>query len=147
MEPDARGRYLDGWCEILNYGIKRHSMNQKRWTPPDEQILKELKGKSTKTTKSKLNPYINEIDLERLLNDLQDNDPQMYLAVGLIGIFGLRSSEIAVLEVEDGKLYVGHIKNNEKTSEQNREARRVFPMDIVGRQGEGNKLINIYIEN
>ena len=48
----------------------------------------------------------------RLLDDLESTDPEMFLATGLISIFGLRLSELAQLEVRGGKLYVGQIKNN-----------------------------------
>ena len=145
IDPDAKKRYIDGWCEILTYGIKRHSMNEKRWQPPNESFRKELRGKSKRTKKSKLTPYIQEHDLYRLLDDLESNDNEMFLATGLIAIFGLRLSELAELRVEDGKkLYVGHIKNNINTLEQNREERRVFAMDLLQMPNLGKRLISLY---
>ena len=36
IEPDERKRYINAWCEILKYGIERHSQNEKRWQPPNE---------------------------------------------------------------------------------------------------------------
>ena len=51
-----------------------------------------------------------------LLGALKKSDKHgLRMAVGLIGLFCLRTSELAVLRVEDGKLYVGHVKNNENT--------------------------------
>ena len=143
IEPDERKRYINAWCEILKYGIERHSQNEKRWQPPNETYRKELIGKSNRTKQDKLTPYIEENDLHRLLDDLESKDSSLFLAVGLISIFGLRLSELAVLRVLDGKLYVGNIKNNINTKAK-KEDRRVFPMDLFTRKNLGKKLIELY---
>ena len=143
IEPDERKRYINAWCEILKYGIERHSQNEKRWQPPNEAYRKELIGKSNRTKQDKLTPYIEENDLHRLLDDLESRDSSLFLAVGLISIFGLRLSELAVLRVLDGKLYVGNIKNNINTKAK-KEDRRVFPMDLFTRKNLGKKLIELY---
>ena len=143
IEPDERKRYINAWCEILKYGIERHSQNEKRWQPPNETYRKELIGKSNRTKQDKLTPYIEEHDLFRLLDDLESKDSSLFLAVGLISIFGLRLSELAVLRVLDGKLYVGNIKNNINTKAK-KEDRRVFPMDLFTRKNLGKKLIELY---
>ena len=143
IEPDERKRYINAWCEILKYGIERHSQNEKRWQPPNETYRKELIGKSNRTKQDKLTPYIEEQDLFSLLDDLESKDSSLFLAVGLISIFGLRLSELAVLRVLDGKLYVGNIKNNINTKAK-KEDRRVFPMDLFTRKNLGKKLIELY---
>ena len=143
IEPDERKRYINAWCEILKYGIERHSQNEKRWQPPNETYRKELIGKSNRTKQDKLTPYIEEHDLFRLLDDLESKDSSLFLAVGLISIFGLRLSELAVLRVIDGKLYVGNIKNNINTKAK-KEDRRIFPMDLFTRKNLGKKLIELY---
>ena len=143
IEPDERKRYINAWCEILKYGIERHSQNEKRWQPPNETYRKELIGKSNRTKQDKLTPYIEEHDLLKLLDDLESKDSSLFLAVGLISIFGLRLSELAVLRVLDGKLYVGNIKNNINTKAK-KEDRRVFPMDLFTRKNLGKKLIELY---
>ncbi len=143
IEPDERKRYINAWCEILKYGIERHSQNEKRWQPPNETYRKELIGKSNRTKQDKLTPYIEEQDLFKLLDDLESRDSSLFLAVGLISIFGLRLSELAVLRVLDGKLYVGNIKNNINTKAK-KEDRRVFPMDLFTRKNLGKKLIELY---
>ena len=144
ITPDQKKRYIDTWCEILNYGIKRHSMNDKRWQPPEDEIRKELKGKAKKSKKQTLTPYVEEIDLFRLLDDLESRDNEMFLATGLISIFGLRLAELAALKVVDGKLYVGHVKNNINTSDIERDSRRAFAMDLIQMPNLGEKLINLY---
>ena len=143
IEPDERKRYINAWCEILKYGIERHSQNEKRWQPPNETYRKELIGKSNRTKQDKLTPYIEENDLHRLLDDLESRDSSLFLAVGLISIFGLRLSELAVLRVLDGKLYVGNIKNNINTKAK-KEDRRVFPMDLLARKNLGKKLMELF---
>jgi len=143
VEPDERKRYINAWCEILKYGIERHSQNEKRWQPPSKDYRKELIGKSNRTKQDKLTPYIEEHDLLRLLDDLESRDSSLFLAVGLISIFGLRLSELAVLRAVDGKLYVGNIKNNINTKAK-KEDRRVFPMDLLARKNLGKKLIELF---
>ena len=144
ITPDQKKRYIDTWCEILNYGIKRHSMNDKRWQPPENELRKELKGKAKKSKKQTLTPYVEEIDLFRLLDDLESRDNEMFLATGLISIFGLRLAELAELQVVDGKLYVGHVKNNINTSDIARDSRRAFAMDLIQKKDLGEKLIRLY---
>ena len=143
IEPDERKRYINAWCEILKYGIERHSQNEKRWQPPSKDYRKELIGKSNRTKQDKLTPYIEEHDLLRLLDDLESRDPSLFLAVGLISIFGLRLSELAVLRAVDSKLYVGNIKNNINTKAK-KEDRRVFPMDLLAKKNLGKKLIELF---
>ena len=143
IEPNQKKRYINAWCEILRYGIERHSQNEKRWQPPSEDYIKELIGKSNRTKQDKLTPYIEENDLLRLLDDLESRDSSLFLAVGLISIFGLRLSELAVLRVFDGKLYVGNIKNNINTKAK-KEDRRVFPMDLIEKKNLGKKLIKLF---
>ncbi len=143
IEPDERKRYINAWCEILKYGIERHSQNEKRWQPPSEANRKELIGKSNRTKQDKLTPYIEENDLLKLLDDLESRDSSLFLAVGLISIFGLRLSELAVLRALDGKLYVGNIKNNINTKAK-KEDRRVFPMDLLAKKNLGKKLIELF---
>ena len=143
IEPDERKRYINAWCEILKYGIERHSQSEKRWQPPSKDYRKELIGKSNRTKQDKLTPYIEEHDLLRLLDDLESRDSSLFLAVGLISIFGLRLSELAVLRAVDSKLYVGNIKNNINTKAK-KEDRRVFPMDLLAKKNLGKKLIELF---
>ncbi len=144
ITADQKNRYIKSWCDILNYGIERHSM-PKRWTPPRDTIVKELRGSDELTRQDKLVPYIEEHDLLRLLDDLESRDPEMFLATGLIAIFGLRISELAVLSVDKNEnLFVGHIKNNKNTTNKKRKARRVFACDLIEKPNLGKKLIGWY---
>ena len=143
ITPDQKKRYINAWCDILKYGIERHSMPS-RWTPPSDSIKEELRGTSTRTKQEALTPYIQEHDLFELLDHFESNDPEMFLATGLISIFGLRIAELAVLEVRDGNLFVGHVKNNRNTTNKKRKARRAFAMDLIEKPNLGKKLISLY---
>ena len=68
-----------------------------------------------------------------------NNKPQLRLAVGLVGLFGLRPAELAVLSVEDGKLFVGNVKRNRKMKK--KEQRRVIPLDLPSLPNEGARLV------
>ena len=97
-----------------------------------------------RTREEALTPYIEEYDLFKLLDDLESTDPEMFLATGLVSIFGLRLAELAVLKVREGNLYVGQVKNNKNTTNQKRKDRRVFAMDLVEKPNLGKKLIHLY---
>ncbi len=65
----------------------------------------------------------------------------MYLAVALVGLFGLRPAELGVLRVDEGRLYVGSVKRNARTLKVPKPDRRVLPLDLPGRVGEGARAI------
>ena len=68
----------------------------------------------------------------------------MFLATGLISIFGLRPAELAVLKVREGNLYVGHIKNNRNTTNKKRKDRRAFAMDLIEKPDFRKRLLQLY---
>ena len=109
--------------------------------PENKQWKKNLLGI---TTKSKTVPLKGE-EFEELLEMLHNTGNQeLRLAVGLIGIFGLRPAELGVLEVRDGnKLYVGEVKNNpNKTKETGYQ--RAIALDLPSLPKEGEKLLELY---
>ncbi|NDC16183.1 MAG: site-specific integrase, partial [Synechococcaceae bacterium WB9_2_170] len=75
-----------------------------------------------------------------------DCEHELRLAVGLVGLYGLRPAELAVLQVgEDGKGRVGQVKRN--TTNMGAKAkppRRLHALDIAGREGEGDRLLQLY---
>ena len=83
--------------------------------------------------------------LEGLLESLKkSNKHSLYLAVGLVAPYGLRPSELSVLEVRDSKLFVGHVKNNENTIGESKPPLPVIPIDLASLPGEGARLVAIY---
>ena len=141
---DSRKRYMDSVYKILEYGVNRHGMSE-RWLPPSKDLAKELIGTSSKTKQERLTPPISEADLTLLLDTYKEENPRLYLAVGLIALHGLRLSELATLDVRDGnKLFVGSIKQNVQNQGKKIPPRRVFALDIKGKEGLGNELVAHY---
>tara|TARA_Y100001968_G_scaffold318721_1_gene349307 strand:+ start:1294 stop:1590 length:297 start_codon:yes stop_codon:yes gene_type:complete len=59
---------------------------------------------------------------------------ELWLACGLIGYFGLRLDELAVLQVDGNKLYVcSKVKQNLRSTE-NRRPKLAFRLDCKGRE-------------
>ena len=85
-------------------------------------------------------------DLAALLDQLEANGKaELRLAVGLVGLYGLRPSELAVLEVRSGKGYVGHVKRNSRSlAAKGMPPRLVKPIDIASREGEGARLLQLF---
>ena len=103
---------MDSVYKILEYGVNRHGMSE-RWLQPSKDLVQEPIGTSSKTKQERLTLPIYEADLTLLLDTYKEENPRLYLAVGLIALHGLRLSELATLDVRDGnKLFVGSIKQN-----------------------------------
>jgi hypothetical protein len=78
--------------------------------------------------------------LPALLNQLEAvGKHELRLAVGLVDLYGLRPAELAVLEVREGKGYVGTVKHNSSSmGAKAKQPRLVKAIDIAGREGEGD---------
>ena len=144
----GRKRQIVDVVAFLRFAVEMGAPKD-RWEPPssDSNKMKALKKKLIGKSQPR-NPTVplKGEDLEMLLEALKQNEKHgLRMAVGLIGLFGLRPSELAVLRVEDGKLYVGHVKNNENTiGEQKLEDRRVIALDLPSLPGEGARLVRQY---
>ncbi|MCT0248912.1 hypothetical protein [Synechococcus sp. CS-205] len=106
-----------------------------RWLPPDD--LEDLIG-------LRENEVIDTVpikpeQLERLL--LGISSPSLRLAVGLVGLFGLRPSELMVARAEAGKLRVPPVKRNRRTAKNPKPPRMVLPLDLPGMPGEGARVL------
>jgi integrase len=117
-----------------------------RFLPPSRAKIEELIGPAETTAAERLTPPVMPEDLAALLDQLEaDSKPELRLAVGLVGLYGLRPSELAVLEVRSGKAYVGHVKRNSRSlATKAKLPRLVKPIDIAGREGEGARLLQLY---
>lgn len=118
-----------------------------RFLPPSKSKINELIGSAQTTTAEKLTPPIKPEDLAALLDQLEaDSEHELWLAVGLVGLYGLRPAELAVLEVrDDGKAYVGQVKRNiSSMGAKAKSARLVKAIDVAGREGEGERLLQLY---
>jgi integrase len=133
-----RRRSLQEVKRFLEFAV-RVCNAPKRYLPTKNPRLElELIGKSPVTTKQKRTVPLKPADFSAFLDWLEAHDkPELRLAVGLVGYFGLRNSELAVLQPnpERGELRVGmNVKSNAKTELRGtREPRLVLPLAVEGR--------------
>ena len=146
---DGRRRNLRDVARILRHGVEEMGAPD-RWMPLPPKKMSGLIGSAvTETiTKAKTIPVLPE-DFEALLDNLEaDGKLELQLAVGLVGLYGLRPSELAVMRLDDdGKLYVGgQVKRDAKAIEQGTEKpeRLVKPLDLNGRGGLGKELAMLW---
>jgi integrase len=141
----GRKRSLQDVARFLTYAVDECGAPT-RFYPPAKGKIQELIGTAETTTSEKLTPPIKPEDLAALLDQLEaDGKHELRLAVGLVGLYGLRPAELAVLEVREGKGYVGQVKrNNSSMGGKAKQQRLVKAIDIAGREGEGERLLQLY---
>lgn len=142
----GRKRALLDVARFLTYAVEQCGAPI-RYMPPTKAVINELIGSATTSASEHLTPPIKPEDLAALLDQLEaDCEHELRLAVGLVGLYGLRPAELAVLQVgEDGKGRVGQVKRN--TTNMGAKAkppRRLHALDIAGREGEGDRLLQLY---
>ncbi len=141
----GRKRNLLDVARFLNYAVEECGAPT-RFYPPSKAKINELIGSAETTSSERLTPPIKPEDLAALLDQLEaDGERELRLAVGLVGLFGLRPAELAVLTVKDGEGRVGHVKRNSTSmSARAKQARRVMALDVPGLEGEGQRLLELY---
>jgi|LauGreDrversion4_2_1035121.scaffolds.fasta_scaffold55321_3 integrase len=141
----GRKRNLLDVARFLTYAVDECGAPT-RFYPPSKAKINELIGSATTTASERLTPPIKPEDLAALLDQLEaDGEHELRLAVGLVGLYGLRPAELAVLEVREGKGYVGHVKRNSSTmGAKAKPPRLVMAIDVAGREGEGERLLQLY---
>ena len=116
--PDGgqgRKRNLGDVEAFLEFGVKKARAPQ-RWLPPNKEFKRSLIESSSRTSAEALTVPVKGQDLEMLLEGLAFNEKhRLRLCVGLIRLFGLRTSELGDLRVDDRKLYVEQTKRNMQT--------------------------------
>ena len=141
----GRKRNLLDVARFLTYAVDECGAPT-RFYPPSKAKINELIGSAETTAAERLTPPIKPEDLAALLDQLEaDGEHELRLAVGLVGLYGLRPAELAVLTVKDGKGRVGQVKRN--TSSMGAKAkphRLVMAIDVVGREGEGDRMLQLY---
>ena len=118
----------------------------KRWLPCKGDDLLAIVGVSDRTAKEKITPPISNEDLVLLLDSLaKDRLWDLWLAVGLLGLFGLRPAELGALYLEGDELFVrSDVKRNKQTMRTPKADRRVLPIDIPERAGLGQQVLEAY---
>ncbi len=144
---EGRKRQLVDVIAFLRFAVEEKGAPD-RFLPPssDSRKMKELKrlliGKSQQKS---LTVPLKGDQLEGLLESLKKNNKHsLYLAVGLVALYGLRPSELAVLEVRDSNLFVGHVKNNENSIGISKPPQKVQAIDLASLPGEGARLVALY---
>lgn len=136
----GRKRHLLSVERFLGFAVKRCGAAQ-QWMPPEKADIDELIGSRELAVKKTV--PIKPEQLHSLLVSLESK-PEVRLAVALVGLFGLRPSELQTLSFEDGDLYVAPTKRNNATAKQLRESRLVLPLDLVELPGEGARCVELW---
>ncbi len=146
--PGGSGRkaHLGDLAALLTFAVNRCGADG-CWRPLEGEELRELVGTTERAAGEELTRPIKPEQLADLLEALQaDGKLELQLAVGLVGLFGLRPAELAVLRVDDeGRLRVGaQVKRNRWSMNRPKSERLALPLDIPGRDGEGARFLQLY---
>ena len=141
----GRKRNLLDVARFLTYAVDECGAPT-RFYPPSKAKINELIGSAETTSSEHLTPPIKPEDLAALLDQLEaDGEHELRLAVGLVGLYGLRPAELAVLTVKDGKGRVGHVKRNSSSmGAKAKPPRLVMAIDVPGLEGEGARLLALF---
>jgi integrase len=141
----GRKRNLLDVARFLNFAVDECGAPT-RFYPPSKAKISELIGSAETSMTERLTPPVKPEDLAALLDAMEaDGEHELRLAVGLVALYGLRPSELAVLTVRDGKGYAGAVKRNSRSlNAMPKPPRLVKSIDIAGREGEGERLLQLY---
>ena len=142
---EGRRRNLQDVARFLNYAVD-HCGAPVTWRPPAAETRRDLVGAGDGRD-AKLTPPIKPEQLEALLEALEvAGRHDLRLAVGLVGLYGLRPAELATLRMNGDRLLVGQVKRNAGDMRKSKQAqarskeRRVLPLDLAGMPGLGAQL-------
>jgi integrase len=140
-EPGSRGRKLriQYAAQMLRFAVENVGLD-KRWLPPSEARMALLIGKAQPTATKASNAgqawALTDEQFLRLLDSI--SNPRWNLAIGLIGMFGLRGVELNYASAEEDGLQISYRKNTVKGAT---EPRLVPILDPQGRLGLGKELL------
>ena len=142
---EGRKRHLGDLAAFLRFAVERKGA-PKFWMPISGKALEELIGAVDRPDGDELTPPVKPDQLARLLDAIEaSGDKSVWMAVALVGCFGLRPSELAVLQVEDGELRVGAgVKRNPQSKKrlQAPKSRLAIALEIPGRN-DGQRAIEM----
>ena len=136
----GRKRNLLDVARFLTFAVKRCGADS-RWLPLQGEELSELVG--VREVAEQDTPPIKPEQLFALLDSLYES-PELRLAVALVGLFGLRPSELMELEVREGHLYVGQTKRNRHSAAKPKGKRLALPLDLNDLPEEGARVLKQY---
>ena len=139
----GRKRHLGDVAAFLNYAIEKCGAPG-RWKPLEGEDRDVLIG-TADNGDDKLTPPVKPDQLAALLDALvADEKPELWLAVALVGCFGLRPAELAALEIEDGQLKVrSNVKRNKSSMKNQKPPRLVIALELDGRD-DGSRALRQY---
>ena len=141
----GRRRHLGDLAAFLRFAVERHGA-PRFWMPITGEALEELIGATDRPVGDELTPPVKPDQLARLLDAIEaSGDQSIWMAVALVGCFGLRPSELAVLDVRDGELFVGGgVKRNPQSKKRSQppKPRLAIALEIPGRN-DGQRAIEM----
>lgn len=140
----GRKRHLGDVAAFLRFAVFKRGASAV-WLPLEGAERDALIDSSDVATEQ-LTVAIKPEQLAALLDALETAERyELKLAVSLVGLFGLRPAELAVLKVEEGELRVGSgVKRNLRTKKIKKADRLVIGLDIGGREGEARTVLELY---
>ena len=142
----ARGRHFDTVQMILSRAVEHYAADP-CWVFNDPTLREELIGHSVSSGAPTLKAPVKDEELAVLLDALRNSDPELYLAVALVAIHGLRPAELAVFDVNENEqpiVWNNIVKRNRRTMNKKPWPRLALPLDIPGRNGEGRKVFDMW---
>jgi len=140
-EPGSRGRKIriQYAAQMLQFAVTRLGVDS-RWSPPDSAGIEELIGtkESNAPIAANSGQALMLTDEEFLLLFDSIKNPSWKLAVGLIGVFGLRGVELKYCSATPDGLQVDYQK---RTARGSTKTRLVPILDPQGRSGLGLQLL------
>lgn len=141
-EPGTRGRVvrIERAAAFFRFAVSEVGMDS-RWSPPQGQELVDIKGKrppnAQKSSREGKAAYL----LDDAFLELYDSitDRRWKLAIGLLGVFGLRGVELKYIEVRGQQLFCSYRKRSGKGEPT--PPRFIEPLDPPSRPGLGQQLL------
>ena len=137
---DGRSKHLATVVRFLKFAVK-HCGADPIWSPPDPEDIARMRGYKEENTK--LTIPVKPEQLCRLLESLK-NKPELRLAVAIVGLYGIRPSELRTLQVVDGELRAIGTKRNIATAKQTKSPRLLQPLDLKELPGEGERVLRMF---
>jgi len=139
----GRKRHLVDVAAFLRFAVQERGVPAV-WLPLEGHKREALVG-SRDRADEELTVPIKPAQFVALLDALErDAKPELRLAVALVGFFGLRPAELAVMKVQGRELRVGSgVKRNPRTKKTPRPPRLVLGLDLEGRAGEADATLRL----
>ena len=140
-EPGSRGRKLrvQYAAQMLRFAVDQVGLDQ-RWQPPKDAVMKKIVGKPLGNAPKAANAGQAHQLTDSQFLELFDSitNPSWKLAVGILGVFGLRGVELNYVSARGDGLHVSYKKNTAKGAT---KPRLVPILDPIGRPGLGRQLL------